>query len=202
MANLEAEIRRTDPYADAYHIDVCDGHYAPNLLFFPDLVAAIRGKTEKPFEVHLITEHPEKWVAAFDEAGADSIIFYPDAAKNPEALVNEILSRDLEAGISLSLEHPASLVEKILDRLDLVVVIGTESGIKGVQTVAPAAYEKIRLLKQWREERGLDFEIEADGAIRVETVPLLREAGVDVVVPGSLMFKYDMAEISRWLRSL
>ena len=202
LVNLESDIRRAEPYADAFHVDVADGHYAPALVFFPDLLAAIRGKTSIPLEVHLITEKPENWVGPFADAGADMIVFYPDATGDPNHVIDLIKARELRAGISLAIEHPPAMLEPYLDRLDLAVVVGTGVSVKGIKTVAEGTYDKIRALAELRTARGLKFEIEADGAIRKETVPLLRQAGADVVVPGSLMFKNDMEQISRWLRSL
>ena len=202
LVNLESEIRRAEPYADAFHIDVADGHYAPALLFFPDLVAAIRGKTSVPLEIHLITEKPENWVAPFADAGADAIVFYPDATGDPNHVIDLIEARELSVGMSLAIEHPPAVLAPYLDRLDLAAVIGTGVSVKGIKTVAEGTYEKIRSLAELRARHGLKFEIEADGAIRKSTVPLLRRAGADIVVPGSLMFKNDMGKISRWLRSL
>jgi ribulose-phosphate 3-epimerase len=202
MANLEAEIRRAEPYADMFHIDVADGHYAPTLLFFPDLVSAIRGKTLVPFEVHLITERPEQWIEPFSEAGANSLIVYPDVVADPGSMIDAIKKRGMGLGVSLKIDQPVTLLSPYWKDLDVAVILGTEVGIKGVTTVVEGTYEKIRELARERKRRGLTFEIEADGGIRRETVPLLHGAGADIVVPGSLMFKNDMAEISRWFRSL
>jgi len=202
LMNLESEIRRAEPYADSFHIDVADGHYAPLLVFFPDMVAAIREITKVPLEVHLIVESPEKWVGTFAEAGADSIVFYPDSTVNPTPVIERIKSHGLQTGVSLALAHSVSQVEPYIQDLDIVVVLGTDAGVKGVTTPDVKAYRKIDQLVRLRAEQGLNFEIEADGAVRRETVPLLRQAGADIVVPGSLMFGNDMKETSQWLRSL
>jgi ribulose-phosphate 3-epimerase len=199
MTRFAEEIARVDPYADSYHLDVCDGRYAANLLFFPDLVASLRPLTTKPFEVHLITYNPEMWIPPFSEAGANSFIFYPDATPEVDGLITRIKSLHLGVGLSLSLEQPVSMIEEFLPQLDVVTIIGTESGIKGVQTVAPAAIEKIRELAQLRASRGYRYQIQADGAIRWETVPLLVEAGADGIVPGSLFFKEDIGKVSKWV---
>jgi len=202
LANLESEIKRAEPFSDLFHIDVCDGHYAETLLFFPDLVAAMRPITRLPFEVHLITENPAQWVVPFRDAGADRLVFYPDAVDRPEEILSVIKENGLQPGVSLAIEHPLSMLEPYWEVLDVVVILGTDFGIKGVEDVAEGTYEKIADLARERSVRGLGFEIEADGAIRRNTVPLLRRAGADIVVPGSLMFKENMAEISAWLRSL
>ena len=202
MSQFAKEIARVDPYADSYHLDVCDGQYAPNLLFFPDLVAALRPLTVKPFEVHLITRDPEMWIDPFLEAGADIFIFYPDATSDPAGLIHRIKDLHLGVGLSLSLDQPVSMIEEYLTTLDLVTIMGTESGSKGVLAPAPAAYEKIRELHGLRSARRFHYQIQADGAIRWETVPLLAAAGADAVVPGSLFFKEDVAKVSALLKGL
>ena len=203
LADLAAEIGRVDPYADMYHLDVSDGTYAAGLLlFFPDLVKAIRPSTKKPLEVHLITQQPEHWVDPFADAGADLVLFYADATSDVPATIERITARGLKPGISLAVDHPLSLVEPYLDRLAIVCVLGTGFDVKGVEDVAGGTCEKIRQLVDIRRRLGLTFEIEADGAIRRHTTAKLRQAGTDIVVPGSLMFKNDMPETSRWLRSL
>lgn len=203
LANLEAEIRRVDDFADMYHLDVSDGTYAKSLLlFFPDLVRAIRDKTDKHFEVHLIAQRPERWVDAFAEAGANRIIFYPDTSDDLDDMIRLIRSRDLEVGISLALENSVSLIEAQLSQLDLVCIVGTSFDLKGVHDIAPGTCEKIAELVQLRKDRNLHFSIEADGAIRKHTVPKLSAAGADMVVPGSLMFSDTPETISKWLRSI
>ncbi|MCA9423850.1 MAG: ribulose-phosphate 3-epimerase [Candidatus Omnitrophica bacterium] len=202
LSNLESEIKKSEPYADYYHLDVADGRYAETLLFFPDLVKAIRPHTQVPFEIHLICEEPGKWIEPFHEAGADRIIFYPGTPADPVRIVREIQTREMGVGVSLALGQGIEELDPYWDDLEMVVVLGTDVGVKGVVTVAEGTYEKIGALVEERERRGLDFEIEADGAIRKETVPLLANAGADVVVPGSLMFKNDMREIKEWMRGL
>ncbi len=202
LTNLETEIQRVDPYADLYHIDVADGTYAKLLLFFPDLVKSIRAKTAKPLEVHLITQNPERWVSPFAEAGADRVIFYPDTSSDIQGMINAIKNQNMSVGISLSVENSVALVQPFLEQLALVCILGTGFDVKGVNDVAKGTCEKIHDLTQLREDKRLDFEIEADGAIRRHTVPKLRQAGADIVVPGSLIFCPEMKENGTWLQSL
>ncbi len=202
LTNLETEIQRVDPYADLYHLDVADGTYAKLLLFFPDLVKSIRAKTAKPLEVHLITQNPERWVSPFAEAGADRVIFYPDTSSDIQGMINAIKTQNMSVGISLSVENPVALVQPYLEQLALVCILGTGFDVKGVNDVAKGTCDKIHDLTQLRKDKGLDFEIEADGAIRRHTVPKLRQAGADIVVPGSLIFCPEMKENGTWLQSL
>src|SRR5438876_3603421 len=125
LANLAAEIRRVEPYSERFHLDVADGHYVKTLLFFPDLVKALRPHTVLPFEVHLVTTDPLEWVDPFVEAGADGIIFCFDAAKDPDAMIRAIKSHGKQAGISLLLTEPVELLEPYWDELDLVTICGT-----------------------------------------------------------------------------
>lgn len=201
LAHLAEEIRRVEPYSDRFHIDVADGQYVDTLLFFPDLVKAMRPHTQLPFEVHLITCDPARWVQPFVEAGADSIIFYADTVADPLPLLRTIKGLGKRVGISLRIEDPVAVVESYLEQLDVVTILGTHMGVKGVG-MDPSALPKIRELRAIIDQRRLAAEIEADGGIRYETVPLIHAAGADLIVPGSLMFNGDPAELRRFLAAL
>lgn len=201
LTNLAAEIKRVEPYSERFHIDVADGQYYKTLLFFPDLVKAMRPLTSVPFEVHLITVDPLSWVDIFVDAGADSIIFYPDAAADPAAVVAQIRSRGKGVGMSLRVDDPVAMLEPYWHDLDVVTIIGTEVGVKGAEMDASVP-EKIRQARAIIDARNLATEVEADGGIRRHTVPQMKAAGVDVIVPGSLMFKSDPAEMRAWLAGL
>jgi ribulose-phosphate 3-epimerase len=201
LANLAAEIGRVEPYSERFHLDVADGHYVPTLLFFPDLVKALRPHTRLPFEVHLMTTDPLSWIEPFVEAGADRFIFCFDAARDPAAVLRAIRSHGKETGVSLLLTEPLALLEPYWEQLDTLTLVGTAMGIKGA-SMDPSVPAKVRRARQIIRERGLRTEVEADGGIRRETVPLLHAAGVDYIVPGSLMFKEDPATMRRWLASL
>jgi ribulose-phosphate 3-epimerase len=201
LAHLAADIKRVEPYSDRFHIDVADGRYVDLLLFFPDLVSAIRPHTALPFEVHLIAYNPLRWVDAFIEAGADSFIFYFDATDNPAAVIEAIKSRGKPVGMSLRLEDSVDVLEPYWDELSLVTLVGTHMGVKGA-AMDESLPGKIRQARQIIDERGLQTEIQADGGIRRHTVPLIHAAGADVIVPGSLMFKEDPAAIQAWLQML
>lgn len=201
LANLESEIKRVEPYSDRFHIDVADGHLVKTLLFFPDLVKALRQHTHLPFEVHLITIEPLRWVEPFIEAGADIIIFYLTAAEDPGGVIEAIKSYGKGAGISLRVPDSVDLLEPYWNALDIVTLVGTAIGIKGASMDASIP-DKIRRCREIITERGLKMEIEADGGIRRETVPLIHAAGADFIVPGSLMFNEDPKAMREWLASL
>jgi len=201
LTNLASEMKRVEPFSERFHIDVADGHYVHNLLFFPDLVKALRPHTRLPFEVHLMTTDPLNWVEPFIEAGADVIIFCLDSAADPGAVLAAIKAGGKEAGLSLLIHEPLGLVEPYWDSLDILTIVGTAMGIKGASMDASAPV-KIRQARRLIQQRGLKTQIQADGGIRRETVPLLAAAGVDYIVPGSLMFREDPTEMRRWLASL
>ena len=201
LANLAAEIKRVEPYAERFHLDVADGHYVKNLLFFPDQVQALRRHTRLPFEVHLMTTDPLGWVEPFVEAGADGIIFCLDSAKDPAAVIRAIKSHGKHAGVSLLVTEEPELLEPYWDELAVVTIVGTAMGIKGAGMDAgvPA---KIRRTREIITQRGLQTEIEVDGGIRRNTVPLMHAAGADLIVPGSLMFREDPPAMRQWLAAL
>ena len=120
LANLAADIRRVAPYSERFHLDVADGHYAPTMLFFPDLVAALRPHTGLPFEMHLMTSAPAAWIDPFAEAGADAIIICFDSAADPGAVLEAIKGRGLQAGVSLLLEEDLDLLDPYWALLDVV----------------------------------------------------------------------------------
>jgi ribulose-phosphate 3-epimerase len=201
LSNLGAEIRRVEPYSERFHLDVADGHYVKNLLFFPDLVKALRPHTRTPFEVHLMVSEPLDWIEPFVEAGADGIIFCLDSARDPGAVLSAIKAAGKIAGVSLLVSEPLESLAPFWEHLDLVTLVGTAMGIKGA-TMDASIPAKIRGVKQLVSDRQLKVEIEADGGIRRETVPLLKAAGADFIVPGSLMFKEDPRAMRQWLKTL
>jgi ribulose-phosphate 3-epimerase len=201
LGNLAAEIRRVESFSERFHLDVADGHYTPTLLFFPDLVKALRPHSKKPFEVHLMTTDPLAWITPFAEAGADVFIFCFDAVPDPGAVLKAIKASGKQAGISLLITEELDLLEPYWPQLDVLTVVGTAMGIKGAPMDAGVP-DKIRRARRLIAQRGLSTLIQADGGIRRETVPLLAAAGVDYIVPGSLMFKEDPPAMRQWLSTL
>ena len=201
LGNLAAEMKRVEAFTERWHLDVADGHYVKNLLFFPDLVAQLRPHSAKSFEVHLMVTDPLGWIDPFVEAGADILIFCFDAARDPGEVLQAIKARGKRTGVSLRINEPIEVLEPYWNELDVVCVMGTELGIKGASMDAGIP-DKIRRTREIIRQRGLKTEIEADGGIRRETVPLLQAAGADYIVPGSLMFKEDPPQMRQWLASL
>jgi hypothetical protein len=131
LTNLAAEMKRVEPYSERFHLDVADGHYVKNLLFFPDLVAQLRKHTGLPFEVHLMVTDPLGWIDPFVEAGADVIIFCFDSAKDPGEILRAIKARGKQAGVSLLITESVDLLAPYWNDVDIVTIVGTAMGIKG-----------------------------------------------------------------------
>jgi len=203
LANLAAGIERMDPFADSFHLDVSDAHFAPSLLFFPDLVRALRPLTKRPFHVHLMVERPTALIADFVASGADAITVHAEAGESEaEAAIQAIRRAGRSAGLALRLDTPVAASQPYLDCIDALLLLGTALGVKG-QDPAPEACARLAGAASMLGERRARVRLIADGGVRSHTVPLLRHAGADVIVPGSLVFQsQNLVETFAWLRAL
>src|SRR5256714_10832372 len=136
LSNLASEMKRVEPYSERFHLDVADGHYVKNLLFFPDLVKALRRHSRLPFEVHLMVTDPLGWIEPFVEAGADIILFCFDAARNPGEVLSAIHGCGKRAGVSLLITESLDLLKPHWGELDVLTIVGTAMGIKGASMEA------------------------------------------------------------------
>jgi ribulose-phosphate 3-epimerase len=198
------EMGRMEPYADLYHIDVCDGHFVPGLFFFPDLVAALRPLSAKPFHVHLMATNPLDLLPAFLEAGAGLITVHAENGPLAPAALQAVRQAGAGAGLALGLDVPPEQVLPYLEMLDLVIMMGTLIGVKGVDP-SPDACQRLQRMRALIASAGLQGRVKlvADGGIRRHTVPELRRAGADVVIAGSLVYKSaDLADTFAWLHRL
>jgi ribulose-phosphate 3-epimerase len=203
LTNIAADIRRTEPFADMYHFDVADGHFVPSLLFFPDLVAALRPLTPKPFHVHLMTTNPTDWIDDFADAGVDIITIHFENEDRDDALA-QIRAKGISTGLAVQLESPVERLVDYFSQVDVFVLMGTKLGIKGVG-LDDDACPRIAALRDLLQRGGClgRIRIQADGGIRANTIPQLRAAGADIITPGSLVFKsLDLLETTLWMRSL
>jgi ribulose-phosphate 3-epimerase len=199
MANFADEIRRVDPYVDRYHFDVGDGAFIPTLLFFPDLVKALRHLTEKNFDVHLMVQDPAQLIEDFAASGANKIIVHVDHIEKDPNLFNTIKMSGMKAGITLTSAENFEIAIPYLDKVETLQIMGTQLGIKGVD-ISNDIYDKIKIAREALDEKYRDITIEVDGGIRRHTVPLLKQAGADSVVAGSLLFKEDEKQIHNWIK--
>ncbi len=204
LLNLERDLERIEPFADMLHIDVADGHFAPALLYFPDLVAGLRARTALPIHIHLMVKDailPEQ-IDQFAEAGADLISLHVENAEGAEAAIDRIKGLGLHAGMVLRLETEVARVQPFLQRLDMLTLLGTAIGVKG-QGLSPLAPERLGQAAGMIAATGRRIVLAADGGIRETTVPQLRAAGAETVVLGSLAFGApDLAARMAWLQSL
>ena len=204
LANLGEEVQRTEALVDGYHFDVSDAHFVPGLLFFPDLIAALRPLTARPFHVHLMVERPDTLVQPFVEAGADLITVHVENGPACAAAIELIRKAGKSAGIALSVETAPHTAIPYLDAIEAITLMGTPLGIKG-QGLAPEAAARIQATRQILRAHGdrSPVILLADGGIRQHTAALLRQAGADGIVPGSLYFgSPNPAETIHWLHSL
>jgi ribulose-phosphate 3-epimerase len=203
LSNLESAVRRLSPWADSFHLDAADGHFVPSLLFFPDLIRAIRPHTTVPFHVHLMAENPSLLAGDFLDAGADLLtVHVENGEREAGAAIEQTLRHGCGAGVALKLETPVRAALPYLDAVEVVILLGTEVGVKG-RGLAPLACDRLREARTLlREHAKPGVRLVADGAIRTHTVGELRAAGADAVVPGSLVFQStDLESTFRWLRN-
>lgn len=201
LMDVGAALDRLTGVADGFHIDVMDGRMVPELLFGPDFVRAVRGRTSGVVDVHLIVAEADKWVRPFAEAGADVLTVYPESCPDVGATLAAIRELGVSPGLSVNLGYPMEPVREMLGLVDRLVFMGTETGIKGVG-LNPLALVRVREAARWRGADGGRPEIYVDGGIRRNTVPKISRAGADGVVPGSLVFgDASWEEAVRWVQS-
>ena len=193
LARMESEIERVEAGTDIFHIDVADGHFSPAFLFFPDLVARCRKISAKPFHVHLMVKDAilESQVEQFAVAGADLISVHVENA-NCEAALAQISKLGLKAGVVLQLHTPVNEIAKLLPKISMVTLLGTRIGIKGQgldETACNRLREAAAVIAASRQPHRIV--LAADGGIRENTVPQLRQAGAETIVMGSLAFNAD-----------
>lgn len=187
--------------ADMIHIDVMDGHFVPNLTLGAPVVAGLRKATRCKFDVHLMVEHPEDYVASMSEAGADLLTFHAEAARHAHKLIQEIKARKMKAGVALNPGTPLCLIEEILPYADMVLIMTVNPGFGGQSFIATMP-DKIARLRDMIARRGLSADIEVDGGINAETAKAVVEAGATILVAGSAIYGAgDTAEAIRRLRN-
>ena len=202
LLNLEGDLKRIAAHADILHVDVADGHFAPAMLFFPDLVAALRKATKLPIHVHLMVANQILigQIDQFAEAGSDLISIHIENAPLAKVALDHVKSRGVAAGIVLKWDTPVSEVGPLLEKIDFLTLLGTAIGVKG-QSLSDAALGRLQAAKSLIGDR--DIVLAADGGIRDTTVPLLRKAGAETVVLGSLAFgAMDLDTRMAWLKNL
>ena len=188
FANLERDVRELEQIGiDMFHIDVMDGNFVPNISFGFPIIEAIRSKTDKIFDCHLMIARPEEYVERFCNAGCDMVSFHIEATNHADRVIQIIKNSGKKAGIVLNPQTSIESVKYLLTKLDYVLIMTVNPGFGG-QKFIPEMLDKIEELAKIREEKGYSFLIQVDGGVNVETSKLCRDKGADLLVCGSFLF--------------
>ena len=188
--------------ADYFHVDVMDGHFVPNISFGAPVMKCLNGKTSLPYDVHLMIENPDRYIDDFVTPQTEYITVHQEACVHLHRTVQNIKSKGVKAGVSINPATPVSTLECILPDVDMVLIMSVNPGFGG-QKFIPGALGKVRELAEVKRTKGLDFVIEIDGGITLDNIGEVMEAGVEMAVAGSAVFKAeDVAERVKAFKSL
>jgi ribulose-phosphate 3-epimerase len=197
FSQLGNEIKRLEEGgADMIHVDVMDGHFVPNLTIGPPVIKALRKQCSIKFDVHLMISPVHKYIEAYADAGADIITIHPEATDNLEESISKIKSLNKKVGVSLNPESKLDLITKYLEKIDLVLIMSVNPGFGG-QKFMPEVLDKIKQLKEIKSKRNMNFDIEIDGGINFDNCQSAIEAGADILVSGTTVFKSNNGDIKK-----
>lgn len=202
FADLGRQIKEADEAGAQYiHIDVMDGMFVPSISFGMPLISSVRKVTDKVFDVHLMIEDPGRYIDDFAKCGADSITVHVEACKHLHRVVRQIKDHGLKAGVALNPATSLDTLDYILEDVDMVLIMTVNPGFGG-QTFIESSLEKIRKLRGIVEEKNLSVDIQVDGGINRKTLPQVLEAGANVIVAGSAVFKGNITENVKLLNTM
>ena len=202
FSKLSSEIKKLEEGgADMIHVDVMDGHFVPNLTIGPPVIKSLRSHTNLPFDVHLMISPVHKYIKNFSDAGADIITIHPEATDSLIDSINHIKNLKKKAGVSLNPNTKISTVEKYLDKIDLILIMSVYPGFGG-QKFIPEVVSKIKMLSEIKKNKNLNFDIEVDGGINFENSKSVIEAGANILVSGTTIFKENSGDIKKNIETL
>ena len=191
FGNMATEVKNIEKWgADIVHADVMDGVYVPNITFGMPMIKAFRQNSTLPIDAHLMITKPEKYVGKFCDAGADIVTFHPDASDDVQGALDIIKSKGKKCGLVVNADIDFDVVKPYLGQIDMLVIMTVQAGFGG-QSFMPQCLEKAKLGATEREKYGYKYLIEVDGGVSEKNIALLKEAGVDIAVAGSSVFKSD-----------
>ena len=197
FSQLGVEIKRLEEGgADMIHVDVMDGHFVPNLTIGPPVIKALRKQCDLKFDVHLMISPVHKYIESYADAGADIITIHPEATDNLEASILKIRELNKKVGVSLNPESKIDLIKGFLDKIDLILIMSVNPGFGG-QKFMPEVLDKIKELKKIQNNNNLDFDIEIDGGINFDNCKDAIEAGANILVSGTTIFKSNNGDIKK-----
>ena len=197
FSQLGVEIKRLEEGgADMIHVDVMDGHFVPNLTIGPPVIKALRKQCDLRFDVHLMISPVHKYIESYVDAGADIITIHPEATDNLEASILRIRELNKKVGVSLNPESKIDLITNFIDKIDLILIMSVNPGFGG-QKFMPEVLEKIKELKKIQNEKNLDFDIEIDGGINFDNCKDAIDAGANILVSGTTIFKSNNGDIKK-----
>ena len=197
FSQLGNEIKRLEEGgADMIHVDVMDGHFVPNLTIGPPVIKALRKQCSIKFDVHLMISPVHKYIEAYADAGADIITIHPEATDNLEESISKIKSLNKKVGVSLNPESKVDLITKYLEKIDLVLIMSVNPGFGG-QKFMPEVLDKVKQLKEIKSKKNMNFDIEIDGGINFDNCQSAIEAGANILVSGTTVFKSNNGDIKK-----